>query len=34
MYQEVCFNRGIEAGGVNVVHSLSPSSHFMLATGL
>ena len=35
MYQEVCFNRGTEAGGgVNVGHSLSPSSHFMLATGL
>ena len=35
MYQEVCFNRGTEAGGgVNVGHSLSPPSHFMLATGL
>ena len=36
MYQEVYFNRGTEAGvgGVNVGHSLSPSSHFMLATGL
>ena len=35
MYQEVCFNRGTEAGGgVNVGHSLSPSSRFMLATGL
>ena len=37
MYQEVCFNRGTEAGGgVNVGHSLSPSppSHFMLSTGL
>ena len=35
MYQEVCFNRGTEAGGgVNVGHSLSPHSHFMLATGL
>ena len=37
MYQEVCFNRGTEAGeggGVNVGQSLSPSSHFMLATGL
>ena len=29
------FNRGTEAGGgVNVGHSLSPPSHFMLATGL
>ena len=37
MYQEVCFNRGTEAGGggeVNVGQSHSPSSHFMLATGL
>ena len=35
MYQEVCFNQGTEAGGgVNVGHSLSPPSHFMLATGL
>ena len=37
MYQEVCFNRGTEAGaggGVNAGHSLSPPSHFMLATGL
>ena len=37
MYQEVCFNRGTEAGGgggVNVGHSLSPPSHFMLAMGL
>ena len=37
MYQEVCFNRGTEAGGgggVNVGYSLSPPSHFMLATGL
>ena len=41
MYQEVCFsfNRGTKAGvggggGVNVGHSLSPPSHFMLATGL
>ena len=35
MYQEVCFNRGTEAGGgVNVGHSLSSPSHFMLATGL
>ena len=35
MYQEVCFNRGTEAGGgVNVGNSLSPPSHFMLATGL
>ena len=38
MYQEVCFNRGTEAGGegVKVGHSLSPPPprHFMLATGL
>ena len=36
MYQEVCFNQGTEAGegGVNAGHSLSPPSHFMLATGL
>ena len=35
MYQEVWFNPGTEAGGgVNVDHSLSPPSHFMLATGL
>ena len=35
MYQKVCFNQGTEAGGeVNVGHSLSPPSHFMLATGL
>ena len=41
MYQEVCFNRETEVGvgvgvggGVNVGHSLSPPSHFMLATGL
>ena len=34
MYQEVSFNQGTEAGGVNVGHSLSPPSHFMLATGL
>ena len=35
MYQEVCFNRGTEeGGGVNVGHSLSATSHFMLATGL
>ena len=37
MYQEVCFNRGSKAGGgggVNLGHSLSPPSHFMLATGL
>ena len=36
MYQEVCFNRGTEAGGggVNVGHLVSPPSHFMLATGL
>ena len=36
MYQEVCFNRGTEVrgGGVNAGHSLSPPSHFMLATGL
>ena len=36
MYQEVCFNPGTEAGegGVNAGHSLSPPSHFMLATGL
>ena len=40
MYQEVYFNRGTEAGGgggeggVNVGHSLSPPSHFVLATGL
>ena len=38
MYQEVCFNRGSKAGGggggVNLDHSLSPPSHFMLATGL
>ena len=35
MYQEVCFNRWTEAGGAgNVGHSLSPPSHFMLATGL
>ena len=38
-YQEVCFNRGTEAGrggggGVNVGHLLSPPGHFMLATGL
>ena len=37
MYQEVCFNRGTEAGGrgVNVGHSVSPPpGHFMPATGL
>ena len=35
MYQEVCFNGASEGGGgVNVGHSLSPPSHFMLATGL
>ena len=41
MYQEVCFNRGTGGGGgggggegVHVGQSLSPSSHFMLATGL
>ena len=38
MYQEVCFNKGTEAGGggVNVGHSLSPllQSYVMPATGL
>ena len=36
MYQEVCFNRGTEAGGggVNVGPRSAPLSHFMLATGL
>ena len=36
MYQEVRLNRGTEArrGGVNVGHLVSPTSHFMLATGL
>ena len=36
MYQEVCFNRGTETGGerINVGFSLSPPSHFLLATGL
>ena len=34
---QVCFNQGNEAGGgrgVNVGQSLSPPSHFILATGL
>ena len=34
---QVCFYRGTEAGGgggVNGGHSLSPPSHFILATGL